>query len=179
MVGQEFPPGGQSQRGVKLFLPPANEGYVFTRICLSVHGGGGVSQHALQVSRPTPRGEVEGSGLGGLQAHTWGGLQAHTRGRMGIPACTEASTSPSRWLLLRLVRILLDCIHVRHNFVENCIKMKKKLNKGTCIPHTPPPSIDPPITNHTDRYTKGERGGMENNRNMKNLLISHQPMGCR
>ena len=45
-----------------------------------------VSQHALQVSRPTPRGEVEGSGLGGgvspaphpggklrgLQAQTWG-----------------------------------------------------------------------------------------------------------
>ena len=61
-----------------------------------------VSQHALQVSRLTPRGEVEGSGLGGLQAHirgevegsslrgypgphpvgvsrsTPGGLQAHT-----------------------------------------------------------------------------------------------------
>ena len=28
-----------------------------------------VSKHALQVSRPTPKGEVEGSGLGGLQAH--------------------------------------------------------------------------------------------------------------
>ena len=52
-------------------------------------GGVCVSQHALQVSRPTPRGslrglaggvsrpttrgEVEGSGLGGLQAHTQGG----------------------------------------------------------------------------------------------------------
>ena len=80
-----------------LFLPPANEvceGYVFTRVCHSVHGGRGVlshhalqvvsqhalqqvwgvvSQHALQVSRPTPRGELRGSGLGGLQAHTWGG----------------------------------------------------------------------------------------------------------
>ena len=34
----------------------------------SVHGGGGVS-------RPTPRGEVEGSGQGGgLQAHTQWGL---------------------------------------------------------------------------------------------------------
>ena len=59
-----------------------------------------VSQHALQqgvgVSRPTPRGEVEESGQGGLQAnpqggvssstpgglytHTQGGLQAHTQG---------------------------------------------------------------------------------------------------
>ena len=90
-----------------------------------------VSQHALQVSRPTPRGklrglacggspgphpggklrglawaprgEVEGSGLGELQAHTQrgisrptpgGGLQAHTQGspQVGIPACTEADT---------------------------------------------------------------------------------------
>ena len=55
---------------------------------------GVVSQHALQVSRPTPRGEVEGSGLGGLQAHTQGGLQAHTFRREGIPACTEADPHP-------------------------------------------------------------------------------------
>ena len=57
-----------------------------------------VSQHALQVSRgevsrPTPRGEVEGSGKGGLQAHTQGGLQAHTQG-VCIPACTEADPPP-------------------------------------------------------------------------------------
>ena len=44
----------------------------FTRVCHSVHGGG-VSQHALQVSRPTPKGELEGSGRGDLQAHTQGG----------------------------------------------------------------------------------------------------------
>ena len=60
---------------------------------VSVCPWGGVSQHALQVSRPTPRGEVERSGLGvsrstlgwgGLQAHQAhtleGGLQAHTQG---------------------------------------------------------------------------------------------------
>ena len=70
------------------FFPPANEvceGYVFTRVCLYTGGGGGiaafiaggipaclqqvsrgvVSQHALQISRPTSGGEVEGSGLGG------------------------------------------------------------------------------------------------------------------
>ena len=35
--------------------------------------GGVLSQHALQVSRPTPMREVEGSGQGGLQAHTQGG----------------------------------------------------------------------------------------------------------
>ena len=46
------------------------------------------------VSRPTPMGEVEGSGWGGLQAHTWGGLQAHPLGGRGgcIPACNEADT---------------------------------------------------------------------------------------
>ena len=40
-----------------------------------IQGVGVVSQHAWQVSRPKPKGEVEGSGLGkgGLQAHTWGG----------------------------------------------------------------------------------------------------------
>ena len=71
-----------------IFLPPETklgQGYVFTRICDSVHRGGGegvVSQHALQVSRPTLKGEVGGSDLGV-------GLQAHTQGWC-IPACTEA-----------------------------------------------------------------------------------------
>ena len=79
----------------------------FTHVCL-FHGGGGRG-----VSRPIPRGDVEGSGLGGSPVHTQGdiegsdlggvsrptpkgvsrftpggGLQAHTWG--GIPACTEA-----------------------------------------------------------------------------------------
>ena len=96
-----------------------------------------ISQHALQVSRPTPsggslrglagggvsrptpRGEVEGSGLEGspgphpegrLRGLTGGGLQAHTQGvtrataggvsrpTLGvggcIPACTEADPPP-------------------------------------------------------------------------------------
>ena len=61
----------------------------------------GVSQHALQVSRPTPRGGgwgvwlvgVPGPHLGGLQAHTQGGLQAHTQGC--IPAYTEAHLPPA------------------------------------------------------------------------------------
>ena len=87
-----------------------------------VFTGGMVSQHALQVSRPTTRGKVEGSGLGGgLQAHIQGevegsglgGLQSHNQGgklrglacgvSRSIPwgvsrhtpgACTEAETSP-------------------------------------------------------------------------------------
>ena len=40
--------------------------------CLSVHRGV-VSQHALQVCRPTPRGEVEGSGQGGSPGPDPGG----------------------------------------------------------------------------------------------------------
>ena len=66
---------------------------------------------------PHPGGSP-GPHLGGLQAHTQGGcLQAHTQGVSrstptgGIPACTEADT-PSRRLLLRAVRILLECILV-------------------------------------------------------------------
>ena len=111
------------------FLPPATklgQGYVFTRVCDSVHkgdvwwcssmhcrrypsmpcsrswGGGipaclaGFQAHTQGgtwgvwpggVSRPTPKGEVEGSGLGGLQAHTWGVSRPTPRGC--IPACTE------------------------------------------------------------------------------------------
>ena len=46
---------------------------------------GVVSQHALQVSRPTPKGEVEGSGqgrsVGGcFQVHTWGSAGPHLGG---------------------------------------------------------------------------------------------------
>ena len=91
-----------------------------------------VSQHALQVSRPTPRREVERSGQGGwgysrptpsrkVEGFGQGGLQAHTREvsrptpeGVYIPACTEADPSPSRRLLLRAVRILLECILVVH-----------------------------------------------------------------
>ena len=41
--------------------------------CLAAALQGVVSQHALQVSRPTPQGEVGGLARGGLQAHTRGG----------------------------------------------------------------------------------------------------------
>ena len=82
-----------------LLLPPANEVWgkvIFSVACVknSVHSGGGVSHHALQVvsqqawgvSRPSSRSEVEGSGWGGspgphpgenLQAHTGGGVSQH------------------------------------------------------------------------------------------------------
>ena len=73
------------------------------------------------VSRPTPRGEVKESSLGGSPGlHLGvsmptprGGLQGHAQGEgVGIPACTEADPPASRRLLLRAVRILLECILV-------------------------------------------------------------------
>ena len=72
-----------------------------------------VSQHALQVSRCTPKGEVEGSGLGGspgphpggkLRGLAWGGSQHALK-----------QAPPSRRLLLRAVHILLECILVDYS----------------------------------------------------------------
>ena len=56
------------------------EGYVFTGVCLSTGGGGLVPGGCL------------------------------LRGVVGIPACTEADPLRERQLLLRTVRILLECI---------------------------------------------------------------------
>ena len=73
------------------------QGYVFTRVCDSVHMGGSVSQHnlqvifqhALQVSREVVSQHALQVSRGDLQAHTQGGrliglargsLQAHTWG---------------------------------------------------------------------------------------------------
>ena len=100
-------------------------------------GRGGVSRPtrrgevgglAVGVSRPTPGGGGQAHTQGGQGPHpggtrpTPGGCQAHTqkgsRPRPGgcIPACTEADTPPSRRLLLRAVRILLECIPVLRMF---------------------------------------------------------------
>ena len=65
----------------QFLLPSANEvceGYVFTRVCLSTggclqaHTRGGVGGSGWGVSRPIPRGRLEGLARGGLQAHTHG-----------------------------------------------------------------------------------------------------------
>ena len=136
------------------------------RLCfytyLSVHRREVVSQHALQVSRPTPsggslrglaggvsrptprggvegsglggvsrstpRGEVEGSGWGGLQSHSQGSLQAHTGGWGVYPSMFWGRPPPPppthSWrLLLRAVRILLDCI-----LVASCVHGVSRAN---------------------------------------------------
>ena len=109
---------------------------------LQVHNrGGGWGSGQGGFPDPHPGGGW-GSGRGGLQVHTQGGggwvwvwvwpgtmprptsrgVQAHTQGGPGpgpwgwIPTCTEAHTPlHSRLLLLRAVRILLECILVKNN----------------------------------------------------------------
>ena len=61
---------------------------------------------ARGVSRPTPRGEVGGSGQGGLQAHTWGDLQAQAQGG-SQHALRQTHSIPCTRLLLRGVCILV------------------------------------------------------------------------
>ena len=70
------------------------------------------------ISRPTSRGEVEGSGLGGSPGPHLGGLQAHT---WGVSRPTPGGVSQhalrqipplQQMLLLRAVHILLECILV-------------------------------------------------------------------
>ena len=67
------------------FYPSANEGYVFTGVCLSTAG--------VSRPRPRPRG-CPGPGSGGVSQHAL------------------RQTPASRLLLLRTVRILLECILV-------------------------------------------------------------------
>ena len=65
--------------------------------------GGSPLPHLGGVSRPTP--------VGGCVSRPTPG---------GIPACTEADLPPHpRRLLLRAVRILLECILVNYNITEN------------------------------------------------------------
>ena len=63
-------------------IPACIGGGIPACFAAGLQGVGVVSQYALQVSRPTPRGEVEGSGRGG----------AHPGGC--IPSCTEADPPP-------------------------------------------------------------------------------------
>ena len=51
---------------------------------------------------------VEGSGWGGLQAHTQGGISQH--------ALRQTAPPPSRRLMLQVVHILLECILDASNF---------------------------------------------------------------
>ena len=104
------------------------EGYVFTGVCLST--GGVVSQHALHVVSQHALQQVSGGdpsmpcsrSPGGCLL--WGcacsrgcllpGQGVTVPGGRGVPAPGGCGGDPvvSRWLLLRTVRILLECILV-------------------------------------------------------------------
>ena len=88
-------------------LPPANEvceGYVFTRVCLST-GDGGLQAHS--------QGEFEGSG--------WG-VSRTTSGGQGVSQHALRQTPPQQTLLLRTVRILLECILVLFSCLHDWVK---------------------------------------------------------
>ena len=113
--------------------------YVFTGVCLSVHRGECVSQHALEQIPPgqtypsmhwgrhPPWADISQHALGQIPplgrhipactgADTpWADISQHALGQIPplgrhIPACTGADTP--RWVLQRTVRILLECILV-------------------------------------------------------------------
>ena len=108
-------------------LPPANEvceGYDFTPVCHSVHRGclgpgpGGRLVGPVGGVYTQTRGGGWGSG-GGMSRHApwWGDVQAQAQGVQaqpwgGVSQHALRQTPPSRQLLLRAVRILLECIVV-------------------------------------------------------------------
>ena len=83
----------------------SGRGGIHTCLAAGLQGGWVVSQHALQDSRPTPRGEVQGSDQpGGLQAHTQGVSPGpHPRGYPNMhrgrppPMATAAGQYASYW----------------------------------------------------------------------------------
>ena len=88
------------------------EGYVFTCVCDSIHGGGGVlSQHALQV---VSQYALQQGGICSWGVCSQGGLLWEGSAPGGGGACSRGCGDPpeSRRLLLRTVRILLECILV-------------------------------------------------------------------
>ena len=67
----------------------------------------------------------EGYVLTSVCLSTGGGVSRPTPGGVGIPACTEASNPPpcSRRLLMRAIRILLECILVFYYGHEKMIQI--------------------------------------------------------
>ena len=76
--------------------------------CLGPHPGGRLGGLVWGVSRPTPRGCVQGH-TRRVQAHAQGGVSQHALRQTPPPP-------PSRCLLLWAVRILLECILVDVTF---------------------------------------------------------------
>ena len=86
------------------------EGYVFTHVCDSFHGGGVLSQHALQQGGLLPGGCLLPGGLLLWGCACSGGVPA--TGGCLLWGSPHPSLPESRRLLLQTVRILLECILV-------------------------------------------------------------------
>ena len=122
-------------KGLIEYLLPANQvckGYVFTPVCQSFCSQGGVGipaciasgipacLAAVGVSRSTPSGgKLRDLATGGSPSPDLGGVSRPTpRGGYLFSICTEADPPPRGRLLLRAVRILLECILVIGRFTD-------------------------------------------------------------
>ena len=95
-------------KGQLTFLPPATklgQGYIFTGVCDSVYGGV-LSQHALQVVSQHALQQVS-RGISSRGVCSLGGCLVETP-----LVCSWGAWWKSPQLLLRAVRILLECILV-------------------------------------------------------------------
>ena len=79
------------------------QGYIFTGVCDSVHRGGGLLPGGSALGGPGPGGSAPGWGGCLVQGCAWSG------GAWSGGCLVE---TPLRWLLLRAVCILLECILV-------------------------------------------------------------------
>ena len=109
-----------------VLLPPAKEvceGYAFTPVCQSFCSQWGGWYPSMHCRSPGPHpGGSWGVWPGGSPGpHPGGGYPSMHRGKH--PPC-------SRWLLLRAVRILLECIHVKSRNMDPVAFSPQKMQKS-------------------------------------------------
>ena len=102
---------------IYFYRPQICEGCVFTRVCHSVHRGG------------VPQGPYPGGGGWGVWpggGSSGPGPGGGSRLRQGVGGGGHWGRPPSRRLLLRTVRILLECILVApYVYNLSCIRMRR------------------------------------------------------
>ena len=136
-----------SVNNTDIFLPSANEvceGYVFTRVCHSVHGGGCLGPDpggrlgglaGCVCPGPYPGGRLGGLASGDPGPCLGGGVQAQAWGSWGcIPACIEADTPPPQ------MATAADGTHPTG--MHSCLKQKfisrrNNLDSSLCWQFTP------------------------------------------
>ena len=140
-LSRQLPPDNPFVSAGQL-LPPANEvceGYVFTRVCLSTGGGGGLQVHTqgevegsgwgVGVSRPTPEGWVSRPRLGGgvsqhalrqtpPQQTAIAAGSTHPTGMYSCVICVRCSCTcqiliSKQFYMIKLLRPFENTLHLR------------------------------------------------------------------